>query len=146
MNDLNKTVLIGRLTRDAELKYTNGGLAISRFSIAVNRSRKTGDTWTEEADFFDCVQMGKGAEALAQYMTRGKQVGIEGELHQNRWEQDGVKRSKVEVFVQSIQLLGGGKDGAGSSASSGPARSSSRIPAQTHTQTADDGFDDDIPF
>lgn len=146
MSDLNKVILIGRLTRDAELKYTNGGLAVSRFSMAVNRRKKSGDSWTEETDFFDCVLFGRTAEALGQYMTKGKQIGIEGELHQNRWEQDGQKRSKVEIFVQNIQLLGGGQGG--SRAGGAPQRESqsfNQYPAGGESETSPD-FEDDIPF
>jgi single-strand DNA-binding protein len=146
MSDLNKVILIGRLTRDAELKYTNSGLAVSRFSIAVNRRKKTGDSWTEETDFFDCVLFGRSAEALGQYMTKGKQIGIEGELHQNRWEQDGQKRSKVEVFVQNIQLLGGGQGGPRSGgAPQRDSQSFNQYPTGGESEPSPD-FEDDIPF
>ncbi|OHD73691.1 MAG: single-stranded DNA-binding protein, partial [Spirochaetes bacterium RBG_16_67_19] len=111
MAGINHVVLVGNLTRDAELKFTNAGLAISKFSLAVNRRTKKGDTWQDEVDFFDAVFMGKGAEAVSQYLLKGKQVGIQGELRQNRWEQEGQKRSKVEIFVTNLQLLGGGRGG-----------------------------------
>ena len=65
MTDLNHVMLIGRLTRDAELKYTSGGFAISNFSIAVNRRRKNGEQWVEEANFFDITLYGKSAENLS---------------------------------------------------------------------------------
>src|SRR3972149_6355542 len=109
MAGINHVVLVGNLTRDAELKFTNAGLAISKFSLAVNRRTKKGDTWQDEVAFFDAVFMGKGAEAVSQYLLKGKQVGIQGELRQNRWEQEGQKRSKVEIFVTNLQLLGGGR-------------------------------------
>ena len=111
MAGINHVVLVGNLTRDAELKFTNAGLAISKFSLAVNRRTKKGDTWQDEVDFFDAVFMGKGAEAVSQYLLKGKQVGIQGELRQNRWEQEGQKRSKVEIFVTNLQLLGGVRGG-----------------------------------
>jgi single-strand DNA-binding protein len=141
MADINQVVLIGRLTRDVELKYTNTGFAIANLSLAVNRRVKKDDTWQDEGNFFNCVLIGKRAEALAQYLVKGKQVGIQGELRQNRWEQDGQPRSRVEIFINDIQLLGGrsseqGFRGAGEQ----PEKySSPEIP------TADD-FDDDIPF
>lgn len=106
MNDINQFVLIGRLTRDAEIKYTGGGLAISSFSVAVNTSKKTGDGWEDEANFFDCSLFGKRAEALNQYLTKGSQLAITGSLKQDRWEKDGNKRSKVKLMVNDIQLLG----------------------------------------
>ena len=110
MADVNHVVLIGRLTRDAELKYTSGGMAVCKFSIAVNRRKKSGEQWTEEASFFDITLWGKTGEALNQYLVKGKQLAVEGELHQNRWEQDGQSRSKIEINANNVQLLGGQGD------------------------------------
>ncbi|HOE89479.1 MAG: Single-stranded DNA-binding protein [Spirochaetes bacterium ADurb.Bin315] len=105
-NDMNVVALVGRLTRDSELRYTQGGMAIARFSIAVNRRKRTADNrWEDEANFFDCAMFGKSAESVNQYLERGRQVSIIGELRQNRWEQDGQSRSKVEIVVNSLQLL-----------------------------------------
>ena len=101
MADLNRVMLIGRLTRDAELKYTSGGMAVCKFSIAVNKFRKNGDQRVEEANFFDIVLWGRSGEALNQYLVKGKQVAVDGELHQNRWEQDGQPRSKIEIIAIS---------------------------------------------
>ena len=143
MADINQVVLIGRLTRDVELKYTNSGFAIANLSLAVNRRVKKDDTWQEEGHFFNCVLIGKRAEALAQYLVKGKQIGIQGELKQNRWEQDGQPRSRVEIFVNDLQLLGGRTQdqsyGGGSAPRQSKQYSAPEIP------TADD-FDDDIPF
>ncbi|WP_428768277.1 single-stranded DNA-binding protein [Treponema sp. HNW] len=108
MTDLNHVTLIGRLTRDAELKYTPNGFAISNFSIAVNRRRKNGEQWVEEANFFDITLYGKSAESLKQYLIKGKQIAVDGELRQDRWEQDGQQRSKVVIAANNVQLLGGG--------------------------------------
>lgn len=107
MADINNVSLVGRLTRDVEVKYTNGGLAIGKFGLANNYSKKTGDKWTDEANFFDVVLFGKQAESLKQYLIKGKQVAIEGELRQDRWEQDGQSRSKVIINASNVQLLGG---------------------------------------
>lgn len=141
MADINQVILIGRLTRDVELKYTNTGFAIANLSLAINRRVKKDDTWQDEGNFFNCVLIGKRAEALAQYLVKGKQIGIQGELRQNRWEQDGQPRSRVEIFVNDIQLLGGrGSEQRSDTAPSRPNQySAPEIP------TADD-FDDDIPF
>jgi single-strand DNA-binding protein len=139
MADINQVVLVGRLTRDAELKYTNTGTAVCKMSIAVNRRRKSNDQWIDEASFFDIVLWGKMGEALSQYLVKGKQVGVVGELRQNKWEQDGQPRSKVEVVASTLQLLGGrsggpkpeGDDDAGTVS----------FPAENK-----DDFEDDIPF
>jgi len=111
MNDLNQVMIIGRLTRDAELKYTAGGFAIASFSIAVNRKRKNGDQCVDEVSYFDVNLFGKSAENLNQYLIKGKQVGIQGELRQDRWEQDGQNRSKVIIVATNVQLLGGNSGG-----------------------------------
>ena len=118
MADLNRVTLIGRLTRDAELKYTSGGMAVCKFSIAVNKFRKSGEQRTEETHFFDIVLWGRSGESLNQYLIKGKQVAIDGELRQNRWEQDGQPRSKIEIVANNVQLLGGSPSGGSSAPSS----------------------------
>lgn len=140
MADINLVVLVGRLTRDAELKYTNTGTPICRLSLAVNRRRKVDEQWTEEANFFDVVIWGKMGEAIAQYLVKGKQIGVEGELRQNRWEQDGQPRSKVEIVANNVQLLGG-KTGERQDIQ----RSTSEAPTANNPTNKDD-FEDDIPF
>lgn len=161
---MNHVVLVGRLTRDAELKYSNTGVAITNLSLAVNSRTKRDDTWQDEAHFFDAVLIGRRAEALAQYLVKGKQLALQGELRQNRWEQEGQRRSRVEIFVRDIQLLGGGGGGrsGGPGPDSAPQEERSRegrsggpgpdsAPQEEHGRggrdvpTADD-FDDDIPF
>jgi len=152
--DINHVVLVGRLTRDAELKYTNSGYAVSKVSIAVNQRRKINDQWTDEVNFFDVVIWGKTAESLKPYLLKGKQIGVEGQLKQNRWEQDGKQRSRVEVVSSNIQLLGGSKGNAsapaGASGNSGLSGSSgttdTSAPSGTAGKEFPDNFDDDIPF
>ncbi len=116
MADLNNVCLIGRLTRQAEIRYSQGGGgAVVRFSIAVNRRKRSadGNSWEEEANFFDCVYFGRAAESVNQYLEKGRQVSISGELRQNRWEQDGQSRSKVEIVVGQLNFLGSRSDNAG---------------------------------
>jgi single-strand DNA-binding protein len=152
MADINHVVLVGRLTRDAELKYTSGGQAVCKFSLAVNRRRKNGDQWVDEANFFDVVLWGRQGESLNQYLMKGKMVGVDGELRQDRWEQEGQNRSKVEIVAANIQLLGGGPGGSGGGGSGGGGFAERRgdaygdRPAQDAPPQGDDGFADDIPF
>jgi single-strand DNA-binding protein len=155
MSDVNHVVLIGRLTRDAELKFTSGGMAVCRFSLAINRRRKNGDEWVDEANFFDVVLFGKSGESVSQYLTKGKQVAVEGELKQDRWEQDGQSRSKIEILANNVQLLGGGNSGGGQGASDRPSspfqRGGSRPQADERENLpppskGQDDFNDDIPF
>jgi len=143
MRDINVVVLVGRLTRDSELKYTKSGMPVSRFSIAVNRSVKQGDEWKDEASFFDIDFWGKGAEAVNKYLTKGQQVAIEGELRQDRWEQDGQSRSKVVVNAQNVRLLG--TQGQGSTQGTQDAKVPGAQQTEAVAQVADT-FDDDIPF
>lgn len=110
MADINSVIIVGRLTRDIEIKYTNSGTEIGKLGIAVNRRVKKNDQWTEEVSFFDVTVWGKTAEALQPYLTKGKQIGVDGELRQNRWEQEGQKRSRVEISANNIQLLGSKSD------------------------------------
>lgn len=108
MKDLNGVQMIGRLTRDCETSYTTNGACVVNFSIAVNGSKKVNDQWEDKASFFDCVFFGKLAEKLAQYLVKGKQVAITGELEQDRWTNaEGQNRSKVKIKIETIQMVGG---------------------------------------
>ena len=133
MRDYNHVGLIGRLTRDPEIKYTQSGMAICSFSLAVNASVKRGDSWEDEASFFDCVVFGKQAETVSKYMVKGKQILVDGSLKQERWEKDGQKRSKVSVIANNIQLL---------------ERKGNQVTSQGATQqdSGGDDFEDDVPF
>lgn len=108
--DINKWTGTGRLTRDAELKYLQSGTPVLNFSIASNYSVKEGDSWKESANFFDCVLWGKIGESLNQYLTKGKDVTISGELRQQRWEKDGQNHSKVVINVENLKMHGGAND------------------------------------
>ncbi len=149
MADINHVTLVGRLTRDAELRYTNSGMAVSNLSVAVNHRRRRDDQWVEEVHFFDCAVWGRTAEALSQYLVKGKQVGIEGQLRQERWEQDGARRSRVSISVNNLQLLGSRNDAAPArEPGAAPAgRPGAAPPARGGIPSADDfGDDDPIPF
>ncbi len=151
MKDLNTVSLVGRLTRDAELRYTNSGMPICNFSIANNYSKKQGDQWTEEVNFFDVVVFGRQGEAVNNYLKKGKQVAVQGELRQDRWEQDGQRRSKVQVIASNLQLLGGRAEGGGGSGGqygggqySGGGGSEPRNTESPPAPGPD--FEDDVPF
>jgi len=155
--DINQVILIGRVTRDAELKYTASGTALCNFSIAVNRRAKKGDQWTDEASFFDLTLWEKQAENLNKYLVKGTQVAVQGELRQDRWEKDGQKFSKVQVFVNNLQLLGSARGGSagevrgGDPGSSAPVRVSEQPRTAVSQKPAAEDFDphayeDDIPF
>ncbi len=107
--DLNRVTIIGRLTRDPELKYIQSGSAVANFSIATNRiySTNSGEK-KEEVSYFDCIAWGKMGEILAEYCQKGRRIAIEGRLQQRRWEdKDGNKKSKIEIVTDNIQFLDG---------------------------------------
>lgn len=155
--DLNRVILVGRLTRDAELQYTGSGWAITKMGLAVNRRRKQGDQWVDEANFFDVTLFGKRGESLSPYLQKGQQIAVEGQLRQDRWEQDGMKRSKVFVEASNIQLLGSRSDRSGGDSgyqgqpqgtaarNSQPFESYNPGPARSDSGPTE-RFEDDIPF
>jgi single-strand DNA-binding protein len=142
--NFSRVILLGRLTRDAELRYSGGGMAVCTFSLAVNRRTKKDENWEDEASFFDVVAFGKTAEGKAEYLGKGKQVLVEGELVQRRWEdKDGQKRSKVEIYANGIQFIGPKPEGAGG----GPSRSAKSAPDAGGSDDAPPSMtDDEIPF
>jgi len=155
MADLSIAVLVGRLTRDAELKYTNSGQPVCHFSVATGSRRKKGDQWVEESSFWDVDLWGKQAESLNQYLTKGKLVAVEGAMRQDRWEQDGQPRVKVIVNANTVQLLGsqggqgGGQGYAGqptAPARDNQGRDQSRPQGPAPRQPESDEFSDEIPF
>lgn len=150
---INTVVIAGNLVRDAELKYTNNGLAICEFSVAVNDQRKQGDAWVDEAHFFDVTVFGRRGEAIQRYLTKGKTVAIEGKLKQDRWQnQEGQNRSKVGIVANNVMLLGGRDGGSGGSDSSGGNRGSAPPAGNSGNGSNNaggfggDDFPDDIPF
>lgn len=104
MAHLNRVTLIGNLTRDPEMRYTADGKAVTSFSLAVGRPSKNG-----EADFFDVTAWERLAETCTQFLKKGRQVLVEGYLHQEKWEKDGQKRSKITVTALNVQFLGSPK-------------------------------------
>jgi single-strand DNA-binding protein len=110
--DLNMWIGIGRLTADARLN-TGGHSPRLEFSIAVNDSYKSqSGERVEKVSYFDCVIWGKMAESLAQYLTKGKQIGMSGKLEQQRWtdQATGQNRSRVQLVINELQLIGGGRE------------------------------------
>jgi single-strand DNA-binding protein len=107
--NINKVLLTGNLTRDPELRATQGGMQILNFGIAANDVTKDAQgQWGQRPNFIDCVMFGNRAEAVSRYIQKGSKVAIEGKLRYSSWEQqDGQKRSKLEVVVDSIEFMSG---------------------------------------
>ena len=100
---MNKVVLIGRLTKDPDLRYAPGsGTAVGRFTVAVNRRKKE-----DGADFINCVAFGKTAETISQYLTKGRQIAVIGSIRTGSYDaQDGTKRYTTDVAVESFEFVG----------------------------------------
>ncbi len=142
-SDLNKVIIIGRFTKDPELRYTQGGTSICSFSVANNRTYVSAGEKKEQVSFFNCVAWAKTGEVIAEYCKKGQRIGIEGRLQQRSWDdQEGNKRQTVEIVVDNFQFLSGPRESGGNSQPDVPA-SSSQEPASN----ADNPFsDEDIPF
>lgn len=152
MRGFNKVVLMGNLTRDPELRTTPNGQNVASFSLAVNRSWKNANGEQQEAvDYIDCNIWGKPAEIITQYMKKGSGILVSGRLQQRSWEQEGQKRSKVEVVVEDFNFVGGPGDGgsapSSSSSSSASAPASSKKSEPAVEDIGDEPINlDDIPF
>lgn len=128
MNGLNSVTIGGNVTRDPEIRQTNGGMCVLSFSVAVNSGRKNQQTgeWEDYPNFIDCTMFGKRAEGVGRYLAKGCYVALTGSLRQERWEaKDGGSRSKLSVVVGEIHFE----------------RRDSPVQA-----TAPDVYDEDIPF
>lgn len=116
----NQVILMGNLTRDPELRQTPNGQNVCSFSLALNRSYKGADgNWQEATDYIDVVAWGPLGERVAQYLGKGRPCLVNGRLQSRNWEQEGQKRSKVEVVAQDVTFLGGTGEGGGSSSGGG---------------------------
>lgn len=104
MEDINVVSVTGRVTRNAECKYTNSGTATLTVSIANNRRRKVNDTWQDDTSYFDIQMWGKMAESLAPKLTKGTQLSVQGTLRQDRWEQDGESRTRILIVAEKVVL------------------------------------------
>lgn len=145
MKSVNMVILMGNMTRDAELRYTPNGKAVASFGLAINRTYKdaVGDR-KEEVDFFDVVAWGKLAEIISQYGSKGQGVHVTGRLQNRNWEgQDGTKRNKTEVIATDISLVGGKGPSAGAASHEG----TDKPAPEAESQIVEEEISiDDIPF
>ena len=148
MGSVNKVILVGNLGRDIELRYTPGGAAVGKLRIA------TTDTWTdknsgqrqERTEWHSVDLWGRQAETLQEYLLKGRQIYVEGNLRTRQWEdRDGNKRYSTEVRAERVVLLGGRGSGAGGGASADREAPPERAPAGAGDGKAD-LTEDDIPF
>jgi single-strand DNA-binding protein len=113
MSNLNKVLLLGRLTRDPELRYTPQGTAVVDLGLAINREYTVGTERRKETTFVDVTLWKRQAEVVSQYLKKGAPIFIEGRLSLDTWEQDGQKRSRLRVVADNFQFIGGRGEGEG---------------------------------
>ncbi len=138
---LNKVFLIGRLTRDPEIRFLPSGTQVTTFTLAVNRAYKTKDSsdWKEETYFFDVEAFGYLAERLGKQLNKGTQVLIEGQLRQDKWETpSGEKRSKIKIVADKVNML--------STSRTEKQAPAPEEPAIDFSDTEDFTSDEDVPF
>ena len=146
MANINRVVLVGNLTSDPELRHTPSGTAVCKLRLAVNTRRKDASTgeWADKPNYFDVTVWGNQGESCAQYLSKGRPVGVDGRLDWREWEaQDGTKRQAVEIIADTVQFLGGRGDGENAQPQFVPAGLPRRPRA---APTSARGTDDDIPF
>lgn len=146
MASFNKVILMGNLTRDPELRTTQGGVFIAKLSIAVNRKFTTKDgEQREEVTFVDIDAFGKQAEVLQKYAQKGTLLLVEGRLKLDQWENNqGEKRSKLGVILENFQFGGGNQQGQSQAAANAAPRQAST--PQPQVGAGDDDPDEDLPF
>jgi single-strand DNA-binding protein len=141
--NINRVVLVGNLTRDPELRHTPSGTAVCKLRLAVNSRQKDGSTgeWTDKPNYFDVTVWGGQGESCAQFLSKGRAVGVDGRLDWREWEaQDGTKRQAVEVIADTVQFIGGrGESSEPQFVPAGAAQKESGFDSGA-------GGDDDIPF
>ena len=139
--NINRCELSGNVTRGGELKATRGGTPVLAFGLAFNDSkRNAAGEWENVPNYIDCVIYGKFAESAAQYIVKGQKLFAAGKLHYSSWEKDGVKRSKLELVIDTLDLAGGRKQATKPVQQQAPAYSAPPAAAQ------DDLYDEEIPF
>lgn len=154
--------ITGNLTRDPELRATQGGTQVLHLGVAVNDRRRNPQTgnWEDYPNFIDCVMFGTRAEAIQRYLSKGTKVAIEGRLRYSSWERDGQKRSKIEVVIDEIEFMSsrqGGNSGGYGQQQGGYAAPAPQAnyqapapqapaPAPVAAPPAADVYDEDIPF
>lgn len=141
MNDINRLNITGRVTRDGELKYTQGGTPLLTFGVAVNERRKNprSGEFEDYPNFIDCVVWNEFAQKVQPYILKGVAVTIEGHLRWSQWERDGQKRSKLECFVDHLITHRGQGETRQAQPQQQPTYSA---PPQVPTEV----YDEDIPF
>ena len=142
--DINRVTIVGRLTRDPELRHLPSGTSVLQLGVAVNgRQKDDAGNWIDKPNFFDVKVFGNQADTLNTHLAKGRRIGVDGRLDWSSWEaQDGSKRSKVEIVAQSVQFL----DSRGEGGGEGGERQFVPAAAPAGHEDFRGSADDDIPF
>lgn len=149
MKSVNMVIMMGNMTRDAELRYTPNGKAVASFGLAINRTYKdAAGEKKEEVDFFDVVAWGKLGEIISQYGGKGQGVHVTGRLQNRNWEgTDGTKKYKTEIIATDISLVGAKRGDGTAQLPSNPAEGTDKPAPAVESQVSDEEINiDDIPF
>lgn len=153
---INRVIITGRLTKDPELKYTQSGVAVCRFTVAVNRAYK--QEGGQDADFINCIAWRKQAENVANYLKKGSLCGVDGRIQTGSYEKDGQRIYTTEVIADSVQFLEpkSSNSSAQPNSSGGQAQQYNQPNQQNYTRNDNDPYatgngpidvlDDDLPF
>jgi single-strand DNA-binding protein len=148
MANINRVVLVGNLTKDPELRHTPSGTAVCKLRLAVNTRQKDAQgNWGDKPNYFDVTVWGNQGESCAQYLSKGRPVGVDGRLDWREWEaQDGTKRQAVEIIADSVQFLGSRGDGEGGGGGGGERQFVPAAATAGNEDFSTASADDDIPF
>lgn len=147
-----KVTGFGGLTKDPQISYNNNGTAFLKFSLGVSRSRKVNNDWVQDNNYFDCVVIGKYAEALQNHLSKGVQVFISGDLKFESWQTDGQTRTKVSIKVDELEIISKGNNQQNNNQSQNNRsyqQNNSQPSYQNYQQNNNQGgggFIDDVPF
>ena len=144
---INKVLIIGRLGKDPDMRYSPSGTAIASFSVATNHSVKDAEgSWNEQTEWHSIKTFGRQAEFVGEYLKKGRQVFVEGRLQTSSWEdQSGQKKYRTEIIASNVQFIGSKSDSDSSGPGPAPEKDTS-APAQNEQVSTPPAEEDDLPF
>ena len=143
--NINTAIITGNLTRDPELRQTASGTSVLQFSVAVNDRVRVNGEWNDRANYIDCSVFGSRAESLSKLLHKGSKVAVQGKLHWYSWEKNGEKRSKVEIWPDTVELLTPRNQGS-QGQNFAPQKDMGTVRAEQDFGVTMEIYDDDIPF
>ena len=143
--NINTAIVTGNLTRDPELRHTASGTSVLQFSVAVNDRVKVNGEWTDRPNYIYCTMFGTRADSLYNLLHKGSKVAVQGKLHWSSWEKDGQKRSKVEIWPDTVELLTSRNQGS-QGQNFAQQKEMGTVQAEQDFGVTMELYEDDIPF